>query len=304
MTLSSATGNVVVLDVGGTTLKLGHIRQGASAPQFKTLSSDRLRVAQARQAIITLIQDYAESIQLKPDVVVLGLPGMLDHSLDNFTHCNNIPQLEGYGLRAALEEALTCRVILEQDIMLQLLGEWRNGAAKGCQSVFGVYFGTGIGAAYLVNGDPHTHSEAGLQAGHIPIMAEGKPCVCGNTDCVEAYACGHTLIEYATTYGFAVEHLFVEKHNPRLTADLDRFVLYQSFMIATLVTLFVPDMIVIGGGIPKMVGYPREQLIANVRKHLRKPYPAESVTINWATLDDQATSQGAMALLEINSSST
>ena len=86
----------------------------------------------------------------------------------------------------------------------------------------------------------------------------------------------------------------------QLVAELERFVLYQSFMIATLVTLFVPDMIVVGGGIPQMAGYPRDQLIANVRKHLRKPYPAESVKIHWASLGNHSTLQGALALLDLN----
>ena len=81
--------------------------------------------------------------------------------------------------------------------MLQLLGEWRAGAAKDSPSVFGIYYGTGIGAAYLVGGNPRVNNAAGLQAGHIPIMAQGKQCICGNTDCVEAYACGHTLLELA-----------------------------------------------------------------------------------------------------------
>ena len=295
-----STANVVVLDVGGTRLRLGHIRQGMPSDQFFKCSSDCLRVVDAVQAIITLIHEYADRIQLTPDSVVLGLPGILDHAHDRFTDCNNIRQLEGHGLKAALEQAFACPVYLEQDIMLQLLGEQRSGIAKGCQSVFGVYFGTGIGAAYLVDGNPRGRSEADLQAGHIPIMGQGKRCVCGNTDCVEAYACGHTLVEYSARYNCAVEDLFLERDNKNLERDLDRFVLYQAFMIATMVTLFVPDMIVIGGGIPKMAGYPHEQLVANARNHVRKPYPSESVIIDWATLDDQATLHGALALIDLN----
>ncbi len=296
------TGNVVVLDMGGTSLRLGHLRQGIPSSNFQKISSDRLRVENAHQVLIDVIREYAVALELKPDVVVLGLPGMLDRQKDVFSHCNNIPQLEGQGLRASLSAALGCRVILEQDIMLQLLGEWRCGSAQGSPSVFGVYFGTGIGAAYLVDGNPYAHSAAGLQAGHIPIMAQGKPCVCGNTDCIEAYACGHTLLELADTHSCSVENLFLEVKNPVLSRELETFVLYQSFMIATLVTLFVPDMIVVGGGIPKMSGYPRDRLISNVRQHLRKPYPGDSIKIHWASLGSHSALQGALALLDLNDS--
>lgn len=301
MNSQRAGRNAVVLDLGGTSLRLGHLRDGVPSMDFQRISSDRLRVDNARQVLVELIRDYARSNQLEPDVVVLGLPGMIDRQKDTFTHCNNIPQLEGHAVQAGLAEALGCRVILEQDIMLQLLGEWRNGAAQDSPSVFGVYFGTGIGAAWLVDGDPYIQSAAGLQAGHIPIMAQGKPCVCGNTDCIEAYACGHTLMELASVHDCPVENLFVERGKPGLVDELNQFVLYQSFMIATLVTLFVPDMIVIGGGIPQMAGYPREQLIANVHKHLRKPYPADSVKLRWAALGNQSSLQGALALLDFNS---
>ncbi|ASJ76814.1 ROK family protein [Granulosicoccus antarcticus] len=300
MSTEHETGNVVVLDLGGTSLRLGHMRQGVACPDFQRISSDRLRVDNAQQVLVDIIREYATKLELKLDVVVLGLPGMIDRQQDTFTHCNNIPQLEGQGLQASLSAALQCRVILEQDIMLQLLGEWRGGSAQGSPAVFGVYFGTGIGAAYLVDGDPYAQSAAGLQAGHIPIMAQGKPCVCGNTDCIEAYACGHTLLELALKHSCSVENLFIEKDNPALSAELETFVLYQSFMIATLVTLFVPDMIVVGGGIPQMAGYPQDRLISNVRKHLRKPYPADSIKIQWACLGNHSTLQGALALLDLN----
>lgn len=293
--------NAIVLDLGGTSLRLGHLREGVPSLDFQRISSDQLRVDNARQVLAELVREYAHHNQLDPDVVVLGLPGMIDRQEDTFTHCNNIPQLEGHAVQAGLAEALGCRVILEQDIMLQLLGEWRKGAAQESSSVFGVYFGTGIGAAWLVDGDPHIQSAAGLQAGHIPIMAQGKPCVCGNTDCIEAYACGHTLMELASVYDCSVENLFVERDKPDLVYELNQFVLYQSFMIATLVTLFMPDMILIGGGIPKMTGYPKDQLIANIHKHLRKPYPANSVKLRWATLGNQSSLQGALALLDLDS---
>lgn len=292
--------DVIVFDVGGTHTRIGHWRNEVPCTDFRTLSSGLLRVDNAYEALATIIKHYAVEFELHLKAVVLGLPGILNQEADTISHCNNIRQLEGHGLKSHLASTLNCTVILEQDIMLQVLGEWRAGAAKASPSVFGVYYGTGIGAAYLVDGNPETHSKAGLQAGHIPILAQGKPCICGNTDCIETYACGHTLLELAQTHQCTVENVFATKDNKELQAELNTFVRYQAYLISTLITLFVPDTILIGGGIPQMNAYPREQLIEHVHAHLQKPYPAQTVNITWASLGNSSVLHGAQALLKAN----
>ena len=290
--------DTIVLDVGGTHIRIGHWRDEAPCSDFKVLETNRLRVAKAQDALCDIITQYAHKRDLDISAVVLGIPGMLNRDTDTISHCNNIKQLEGTGLALRLEAVLGCKVVLEQDIMLQLLGEWRAGAARDSRSVFGIYYGTGIGAAYLVDGNPKVNNAAGLQAGHIPIMAQGKPCICGNTDCIEAYACGHTLLELAQTHECAVDQIFLKPDNKVLNSQLDAFIQYQAYLIATIATLFVPDTILIGGGIPQMQDYPRNLLMSHVQSHLQKPYPAESIDFTWASLGNTSVLHGAKALLE------
>jgi len=299
--VQSSAQDIVVLDNGGTSIRIGHVKDGVIGDEFETISSKALCVANAYDALAAIIRNYSSAHSLSLEAAVLGIPGMLDQAADTITHCNNIPQLEGTGLRSHLESSLGCHVILEQDIMLQLRGESSAGAARDSDSVFGVYFGTGIGAAYLLNGMPFPSHQgaAGLQAGHIPIMAQGKRCMCGNTDCIEAYACGHTLTELAATSDCPVERLFVERDNSELAEPLNQFILYQAYMLASIVTLFVPDTILIGGGIPQMKNYPRDELLEKVREHLQKPQPAESVKFRWSSLGKHAPMHGALALLNI-----
>ena len=294
----SSVLDIIVLDVGGTHIRIGHWRDNVPCNEFDVLETNLLRVENAHDALSDIIIQYANKLNLDATAVVLGLPGMLNQDTDTISHCNNIKQLEGSGLQSRLTDKLGCKVVLEQDIMLQVLGEWRAGAAKGSRSVFGVYYGTGIGGAYLVDGNPKVHNAAGMQAGHIPIMAEGKPCICGNTDCIEAYACGHTLLELAQNHECAVDQIFLITENEDLHAQLNAFVQYQAFLIATLATLFVPDTILIGGGIPQMQAYPRDLLMAHVQAHLQKPYPAESIDFTWASLGNTSVLHGAKALLE------
>lgn len=296
--ISSIDGDIVVVDLGGTSIRIGYLRNGIPSTESLSMSSEILRVEDSYQVLAEVIRKFIEQRYLQVVAVVLGIPAILDKTNDSLSHCNNIPQLEGHGLRQNLSTMLSCQVLLEQDIMLQLLGEWRQGAAMGCPWVIGVYFGTGIGSACLENGDPNKRNAASLQAGHIPIMAQGKPCVCGNTDCIEAYACGHTLVSLASQYECPIDALFVQNESTQLVKELDQFVVYQAYMLATLITLFLPDMIVVGGGIPKMKGYPRDKLISYTRRQLQRPCPSNSVQINWATLGSASVLHGALALLE------
>lgn len=289
--------DIIVLDVGGTHIRVGHWHNNLPCADFSILYTRILQVENAQNALADVIVQYANKHELHVNAVVLGLPGMLNQDTDTISHCNNIKQLEGSGLQSRLTDILDCKVILEQDIMLQLLGEWRAGAAMGSRSVFGVYYGTGIGAAYLVDGNPKVNNAAGLQAGHIPIMAQGKPCICGNTDCIEAYACGHTLLELAQSHQCAVDTIFLVTDNDELQMQLNAFVQYQAYLIATLATLFVPDTILIGGGIPQMKAYPKDKLMQHVHAHLQKPYPAESIDFTWASLGNTSVLHGAKALL-------
>lgn len=289
--------DAIVLDIGGTFIRIGHIEGRGVSAEFEKMSSDLLRVDDAYGALVDIVRRYRDTHQLLVEAVVIGIPGMLNKQADEISHCNNIPQLQGTGLREMLVSSLQCQVILEQDIMLQVLGEWRSGAAMASPSVFGVYFGTGIGAAFINNGVPQLQSEAGLQAGHIPIMAQGKRCLCGNTDCIEAYASGHTLIELAQNHDCKVEELFLKDTDVALQGKLDDFVRYQSYLLATLITLFVPHTLLIGGGITKMSGYPKSKLLEYVYAHVQKPYPAQSVKIAWASLETSAVLHGAMVLI-------
>lgn len=297
----TSANDLIVMDNGGTRIRIGHIRDDVPAANFEKFSSQLLCAPDAQDKLLALIDCYRKKHSLKLKAAVLGIPGVLDRTQDVITHCNNIPQLEGQGLKRFLSDALGCAVLFEQDIMLQLLGEWRAGAAINESSVFGAYFGTGIGAAYLLDGNPNNLLVQDIQAGHIPIMAEGRLCKCGNTDCVEAYACGHTLTEVASRMGCPVEKLFTySKASPEQTEladELDQFICYQAYMLATVSTLLQPKVVVIGGGVPLMENYPRELLIANTVRHLQKPHPADTIRFVWASLGDSAVLHGALALL-------
>ena len=298
MVADAIKGDIVVIDIGGTHLRVGHLRDGVASDTFHKMRSATLRVPDPVAVLAEAVTTHAAQHDLTPQAVVIGIPGMMDGARETISHSNNIPQLNGSGLGRRLQERLGCRVVLEHDIMLLLLGEWYAGAAEKSPAVVGLYFGTGIGGAYLQEGDPFRRGGAGIQAGHIPVMMEGRKCLCGNTDCVEAYASGHTLTALAEKSGVAVEELFEQRDDPALAEPLKRFITFQAYAATSAATLLEPDMVLIGGGISEMSEYPKDEFEATIRAHQQKPEPAESLKIRWASLGDRAHLYGALALLE------
>lgn len=50
-------------------------------------------------------------------------------------------------------------------------------------------------------------------------------------------------------------------------------------MQATEINILDPHVILIGGGVPAMAGFPKEYLLERIRFHTRKPYPANDLNI-------------------------
>ncbi len=296
--MSKLHKTIIVADIGGTKIALGHLEAGQATQASSSVLTEHLRVADPIQALEKIILEYAAQHQLKFDAVVLGVPVSLDRDMDMVLSSPNISQLEGLKLATALEATLQKPVRLERDIVLLLLGEQHFGAAQGSSSTVGVFLGTGVGGGFLIAGKPYRGFSVGMELGHIPIHGRGKSCVCGNTDCLEAYACGHTLTALGTQFGISVSELFSVRNNPKLEQALEDFVRDQAFAIATTINLIDPEVCVIGGGIPLMPDFPKETFKHLILEHLRRPYPKEVVKIAWAELGSRATLYGALAVLE------
>jgi allose kinase len=229
---------------------------------------------------------------------VVGIPGPLDASRRTVIDAPNLPSLLGLPLADALAKASGLPVWLEHDGALLLLGERAAGSARGSDLVLGVFFGTGIGAAFLKAGRPQKGGDFAMQLGHIPLRGDGRSCPCGGVDCIEAYASGVVLRDLAQRHQVRINRLFADrKTSPELDAALTRFVEDQAMAIATGMTLLDPEVAVIGGGVIEMAEFPVEALFAATRRRLSPMFDPSRKRLVQATLGWQAVLQGALAVV-------
>jgi glucokinase len=130
------------------------------------------------------------------------------------------------------------------------LAETRLGAGRGCATVICLVLGTGVGGGVVVDGRLRLgpHGRAG-EIGHQVVVVDGPPCGCGGRGCLEAVANAGVLASLGGRS--SVEEVFAAaaEGDERAEAAIRTVVGHLAHGIGNMVTVLMPDRVVIGGGI-------------------------------------------------------
>jgi glucokinase len=121
--------------------------------------------------------------------VGVGLPGIIDLESGTLHSAANLPGWQSYNVRYDLSQRLDSAVFLDNDANCAALGEKWLGAGSHVDDLCMITLGTGVGGGFVVNGKPW-HGVLGMagEIGHMTVLPEGRPCLCGNHGCLEQYA--------------------------------------------------------------------------------------------------------------------
>lgn len=298
--------SILVADIGGTSMKLGAVVGGVPQSAGERVSSEQLRCDDPLSAMEGILRSFASANGLNFDAVVMTIPGFIDRDFDHVLHAANIPQLNGVAVASGLSDRLGVPVLLERDAVLLLQGERLQGAAQGADSVLGLFFGTGVGAALIDNGQVFRGAGWALEIGHTPIHGDAETLAGLQADSLEVYASGRRLNHLAETYGVPVEYLFLQEGSPDLASSLSShlatFVRDQAFAAASALLMLCPQTLVLGGGILEMNGYPRSALTNQIRQRASLP-PGRDLDIRFASRGWRAVLDAAAHLVETRQSS-
>lgn len=288
---------VVGVDMGAT-----HIRLCLKAEDGTVLHCEKQRTAQVIHSgvdygVTAWIQTQLDVFQARCRGLVMGFPALVGKDKRTIISTPNLllPAEALNGLAARLEAALGCPVEFSRDVNLQL--SWdvlQNGLAQ--QQVLAAYLGTGMGFAIWLNGAPWTgaHGVAG-ELGHIPQGDMALKCGCGNSGCLETVCSGIALKKgyEQQPRSYALGEVFVAAPNEPFIQTL---LAHAARAIATSINLFDPDAVILGGGVMDMAGFPRDALIADITRYVRRPLPGETVRFIAASSSDFNGAQGAATL--------
>ena len=316
------------IDLGGTKISTALIDAAG-----KIIAQDyrETQAAEGQEAVIERMVDAACQVMgqagvASAQVMAVGVcsPGPIDVQTGVVTAPPNLPGWKNVPLGQLIEEALGVTTFLENDANAAALGEHRFGAGRGVQNMIYVTASTGIGGGLILNGQLYsgTTGTAG-EIGHMTVLPWGPYCGCGNRGCLEALASGTAIArEGREMVRRGVPTLIAQlaEGNPeRVTAKLiaqaadqgdieAREVLaeamaYLGVGMASLVNLFNPELIVIGGGLTNM----GEGLFEPVQRAIERrafPAAARAVKVVPAALGDDVGVLGAVAVAMAQMAST
>ncbi len=200
--------------------------------------------------------------------VGIGLPGPVEHSSGRPINPPIMPGWDRYDVPGRVQQDHPVPVLIDNDVNIMALGE-RRTVFPDVQDLVFVKVATGIGSG-LISGGVLQRGAQGTAGdlGHVRVpRADDVQCRCGNTGCLEAVAAGPALAAALTEAG-------VDAPTPQAVVDLVRAgdlsaiqVVRQAGrdlgdVLATLVNLFNPAVVVIGG---RMAGA-GEHLLAGIRE--------------------------------------
>jgi len=87
-------------------------------------------------------------------------------------------------------------VVVDNDVRVAAMGEFRRGAGRPYRDLLGVFVGTGVGGGLILGGRLRRGRGSAGEIGHTLVRVDGRECPCGKRGCLEAYA-GRLSIERA-----------------------------------------------------------------------------------------------------------
>jgi glucokinase len=304
---------VIGVDLGGTKLLAGTVDAELRVHHRAYRLSRRDAVV---ETIVEAVEEAREAAHGEVLAVGVGVPCLVEPGSGVAMACNHLPLID-VPLRDLLAERLGLPVVVDNDATAALVAEWRYGAGRGARNVVILTVGTGVGGGMVVDGRiVRGATGAAGELGHIVIDESGPACPgnCPNHGCLEAFVSGPALalegrvraeaepesgLGRALAAGREITGPLVTElaHDGDATARAAVGALggHLGVGIASLVNVFNPEVVVVGGGLVAA----GELLLAPARAVVaeRALVPArDQVRIVPARFGDESGMLGAAAL--------
>jgi len=277
---------VIGLDIGGTNLRIGLVRGGVLERGSTFSTHETLTDGDEIALLGALINDFRGSD--KADAISIGFPSSIGADGKTVLNAPNIIKKDGShafsgkNIADPLVSILGARVLINKDANHLLRFDAHSAGASG--TLVGCYIGTGFGSAVMIDGKfvKGKHGSA-MEAGHIPFFMSDKLCGCGKIGCAECYASGKAAREMLDSQypGLSFAEVFRDHtQEPPVTALVEAI----AVTTATLVNLFDPHMLFLGGGVLSEV-FPKGLLTEAILRNTLAPLPREDLDIRFSQHD-------------------
>jgi glucokinase len=251
-----------------------------------------------------MLQDAANRARAQITGIGIGSTGPIDPVTGEIGEVNFFPAWKGENPVKDLERLFQVSVAIENDADASALAEAGWGAGKNRARLIYVTIGTGIGVSVVLDGKIYRGVEdCHPEIGHHLIDPSGPECWCGFHGCWESLAAGPAMVAWLQKNA-PPDHPHLTKLTAKRICELARendvWAMravenegrYLGYGMANLVTIFAPDVIVLGGSVMNsadlFLGKIRETIASSCRF-----VPYEKTELALASLGENANLIGA-----------
>jgi glucokinase len=267
-------GLILGVDLGGSKTLAAVV-----GPQGRVVSSHESATpaTKGREAVVQCIVDSARAALEQAGIGIseisaigIGAAGMSNPEAGILFSSPHLPGLREVLLGDIIQEKLGKKTFIINDAKAAALGELHYGAARDVRNFIYITISTGIGGGIVIDGKIYTGA-IGIagEVGHMTIDDNGPVCNCGNRGCWETLASGTALsrqaklriskrvktsiLEYAAgnieNVTPQVIHRAAEGGDKLAKELIAQTGYYVGVGLASLINIFNPELIVIGGGL-------------------------------------------------------
>lgn len=299
--LMGSQGSVLGVDVGSYGLRavLADLQGQHVVAAHTALPSGE--PAAVVDAAIALAQDVLQQAGKATHHVVrigIGFGGPVDGDAGVTRLSHRAGGWERYPLVQRFEDAFDAPALLDNDANVIALAEASCGAGSDVRNLFYLHLSSGVGGGMVLDRRLyHGATTTAGEVGHAIVRYDGPPCSCGANGHLESYVSVGGLLRRANELGLRtddLEMLFMENAAGQQTIDEATELLGTT--LANLVSLFDPDMIVLGGIVARKGG---DRFMQTIRRRLEDALPPtmrRAVPVVPSTFGYDGVAVGALAL--------
>jgi glucokinase len=293
------------VDIGGTKIAVGMIDgDGKVRARQECPTGADGSYADALRRIVEMLRATAQNANTTISGIGIGSTGPVYPLTGEFGDVNFFPHWKGENPVRDLSQTFKVSVGIENDADAAALAEAGWGAGANKSRLVYATIGTGIGTGLILDGEVYRGvDQSHPEMGHHVIDPSGPPCACGFRGCWESLAAGPAMVtwiesnappDYSHRDGLTARKIceLAQQGDAWAMRAVEHESLYLGLGLANLVTMFVPEVIVLGGSVMKsavlfLEGI-REVIAASCRL-----VPYEKTELALASLGDDSNLIGA-----------
>ena len=247
-----ADERTIGVDVGGTKIAAGVVdREGGIGPRL-----ERPTPTGSQEDLLAALDETVEELRADGVVAIgFGLPSTIDQRSGRAISSVHIP-LADLDFRDRMKARFSIPVGIDNDANAATLAEWQIGAGRGTRYMVMLTLGTGVGGGLVLDGKMYRGAVgAAAELGHMVLSYGGEPCggTCQGHGHFEYFASGRAADRAGREIlgdGAGARELVAaaREGNDAALEAMHEIGRRLGAGIGTLVNVFDPEVVVLGGG--------------------------------------------------------